>query len=95
MYNINVSLKFLNKHFCIKVKQAEKEDPAVKRITESDMIAAYLSDESRQTGTTDCVFLPESEEDVIYILKNSSGKHITTQGAHNYEIGRASCRERV
>ena len=25
----------------------EKEDPAVKRITESDMIAAYLSDESR------------------------------------------------
>lgn len=81
MYNINVSLKFLNKHFCIKVKQAEKEDPAVKRITESDMIAAYLSDESRQTGTTDCVFLPESEEDVIYILKNSSGKHITTQGA--------------
>jgi D-lactate dehydrogenase (cytochrome) len=44
-------------------------------------MADYLHDESRKTGSADAVLLPENEEEIIDILRHSSGVPLTVQGA--------------
>lgn len=53
----------------------------MKIITDTEIMSAYMQDESRKTGTASRLFFPEKEEDVIAVFKGSPAVPVTMQGA--------------
>lgn len=53
----------------------------MKKITDRLLMTDYLRDESRKSGDADEVLFPESEEEVISILKKDPAACLTTQGS--------------
>jgi D-lactate dehydrogenase (cytochrome) len=53
----------------------------VKKIDSPEMMSDYLHDESKRSGTADRIYFPQSEEDVIEILRSQKEQPVTTQGA--------------
>lgn len=53
----------------------------MKKTCSKEKLAEYLRDESRQTGTCDELFFPETEEEIIEILKTYPHVPVTVQGA--------------
>lgn len=53
----------------------------MKSTSEQSLLNSYLQDESRKTGSSDRIFFPETEADVISIFQQNPDTPVTLQGA--------------
>ena len=53
----------------------------MKKITDESLMTDYLRDESRKAGNAEEVLFPESEEDVLDLLRREPRLQLTTQGS--------------